>query len=259
MVKTNLTLIVELAKRDLREKYAGSVLGLWWNILWPVVLLFIYVVVFGEVMGMRLAGKENFRTLYGIYLASGLFPWMAFANILSRTTSIFLDRRHFLQKLSLRLEDLILYVVVSESLTFIINYGIFILVWVFMGGKPSANLIWVPVWYYFLVVLSCSLGTILATLTVFLRDLKEVTNIALQLWFWFTPIVYMKEVLPSGFQKWIGYNPVYPAIEALQQIFVRGSCNFSLSMVLYFIVIHLILGLSFFFLKKMEKDIRDFL
>jgi len=67
------------------------------------------------------------------------------------------------------------------------------------------------------------LGLIFSTLNVFLRDIGQVLIIALQLWMWLTPIVYVEEILPSQFRAALRYNPAYPFIAALHRMIVGGQ------------------------------------
>ena len=65
------------------------------------------------------------------------------------------------------------------------------------------------------------LGLIFSTLNVFLRDIGQVLIIALQLWMWLTPIVYVEEILPTRLQAALHYNPAYPFIDALHRMIVK--------------------------------------
>ena len=65
---------------DLRGRYVGSSLGLFWSVIHPLVMILIYTVVFSQVMGAKLAGSSD-RYAYGIYLCAALLPWLAFQEV----------------------------------------------------------------------------------------------------------------------------------------------------------------------------------
>ena len=96
-------------------------------------------------------------------------------------------------------------------------------------------------------------------LVVFIRDLKEVVAIAFQIWFWFTPIVYVFDILPSGIQQVLIWNPMRAVVSGYHDIFVyqRIPSFFFLSLVL--IVSIALIVLDYVIFKKLEKDIRDFI
>ena len=98
-----------------------------------------------------------------------------------------------------------------------------------------------------------------ATLTVFIRDLKEIVGIILQLWFWFTPIVYVREILPEFVRRIMVFNPAYIFIESYQRIFVFNDIPSVKSLLLLAVLTHLMLGLAYLTFRFLEKDVRDFL
>ena len=94
----NLSLLIELTKRDFTERYSGSVLGVFWTFLWPLVNIFVYIVIFSQVMGARLQGSSSTYS-YGIYLVAGILPWTAFANTVSRSATVLVDKKHIISKI----------------------------------------------------------------------------------------------------------------------------------------------------------------
>ena len=252
-------LILELAKRDFTERYAGSVLGVIWAFIWPLVMIAIYTLVFSRVMDAKLPGISSVYS-YSIYLISGLLPWTAFTNTVTRASTVFLDKRHLISKVSMPLPRLPLYVVISETVTFVVSMS-FYLIFMILTGVPMTLklLLLVPFVYAVQQIFAFSLGFLCATLSVFLRDLRELVNIIMQLWFWFTPIIYMKELLPSFAQRLLLLNPATYFIDSYHQIFFFDQLpDFRLLIVLT-VMGHILLLMAYTFFKKLEKEVRDFL
>ena len=254
----NLSLIIELTKRDFTERFAGSILGFWWSFIWPLVNLFIYIVIFGQLMGGRLPGSSNIYA-YIVYLSAGLIPWTAFSNSLARSSSVFVDKRHIITKIKVSLPSLLIYIILSETITFIITLGLFFIFLLLTHWSFSFHLILLPFVYYLQCLFVFGLGLFFATLTVFLRDLKEIVGIILQLWFWFTPIVYVKDILPEFVKKIIVYNPAFVIIESYQRIFVFHDAPAMRSVLILTILVHVLIFISYVIFRKLEKDVRDFL
>jgi lipopolysaccharide transport system permease protein len=248
--------LIELTKRDFVERYSGSVLGVFWSFIWPLVSIFIYIVIFSQVMSARLPGISY---NYGIYLAAGLLPWTAFANTVSRTSTIFVDKKHIISKVHVPLSSLPIYIVMSESLTFLITLSIFLVFLLAMHVPLDRALIFLPFVYLVQQIFAFSLGFLIAVFHTFLRDLKEFTGILLQIWFWFTPIVYVLDILPDYLKGYLVLNPAFLFVEAYHDIFVFARTpNFIHLMALTFLG-HGIWMAAYFIFKKLEKDIRDFL
>ncbi|GAB6142737.1 ABC transporter permease [Desulfocicer niacini] len=254
----NFSFIIEITKRDFAERFAGSVLGSMWAIIWPVVNLFIYIVIFGKIMGARLPGTSDMNA-YGIYLASGLIPWAAFAATITRSTSAFIDKKHIISKVNTSLPSLLLHINLSETITFVISMMVFFLILTLQEYNFHKSMILIPFLYYLQQLLALAIGLFTAVLNVFIRDVREITGVFLQLWFWFTPIVYVSEILPEIVQKALVYNPAYIIIQSYQRIFAFDDYPPLHALFLVTIATHALLIFSFTIFRYLEKDIRDFL
>jgi len=258
MIALNTSSLWDLTKRDFSERFAGSVLGAIWALIWPLVNLTIYIVIFGRFMGARLPGTSD-TYAYGIYVACGLLPWTALAGTIGRSTSVFLDKRHIISKVSVSLPALLLVINLSESITFAISMGFFFIFLLITGYNLNEHLILLPFLFLLQQLFAFGFGLLTATLTVFLRDLREVVGIVLQLWFWFTPIVYVSEILPDVVKKFMIYNPAYVLIESYHRIFVFNDAPSIKSLIVLTFVAHGLICFSYYIFRALEKDVRDFL
>ena len=258
MSTLNASFVLELTKRDFKERFAGSVLGSLWTLIWPLVSLFIYLVIFGKLMGARLPGTSDING-YGIYLAAGLIPWTSFAGTINRSASAFLDKKHIISKVNISLPSLILQINLSESVTYLLSM-LFLFIFLIIKGHPfHRGLLLLPFIYYLQQLLALGLGLFAAVLTVFIRDVRETTGVITQLWFWFTPIVYVIDILPDFAKTLVMYNPVYILIESYQRIFVFNDYPSFSSLITLTVITHFILFLAYAMFRHLEKDIRDFL
>jgi lipopolysaccharide transport system permease protein len=256
--RKNFGLILELAKRDFIERYSGSALGFTWSFIYPLINIFIYMVIFGSLMGARLSGNTSIWG-YGVYLVAGLVPWTAFANTVTRSSTVFLDKKNIIAKIHVDLPTLPLFIVISETITFIVTFVIFFLILLVARVPLSWYLLLIPVIYLIQQVFAYALGFFLAMFVVFLRDLKEVVTIAFLIWFWFTPIVYVFNILPAFVQNILIWNPMTAVVSAYHDIFVyqRMPGFLYLSLALIGSIVLIVLDYAIF--KKLEKDIRDFI
>lgn len=253
-----MSLLIELTKRDFTERYSGSVLGVFWTFIWPLVNIFVYTVIFSRIMGARLQGASSTYS-YGIYLIAGILPWTAFANTVSRSATIFADKKGIISKIKVSLPSLPLYIVMSESITFLITLFIY-MVFLLMTGTPlRITLVFLPVIYLVQQIFAFSLGFLITIFHVFIRDLKEITGIVLQIWFWFTPIVYVYDILPAFAKNLVAFNPAFLFIKAYQDIFVLNQVPDFVNLLKLSIMAHLLLLAGYVIFKKLERDIRDFL
>jgi lipopolysaccharide transport system permease protein len=208
-------------QREFQSKYRNSLLGAAWTIINPLTMIVVYTVIFSQIMRAKLPGLDSAYG-YSIYLCAGVITWGLFAEIVSRSQSMFLDNANMLKKLSFPRVTLPLIVVLNAALNFAIILGLFLVFMVLSGNFPGwAMLAVIPV-LVIQIIFASGLGMVLGVLNVFFRDVGQFFGIFLQFWFWLTPIVYPANILPEGVKALMVFNPMYPLISSYQGIFVQG-------------------------------------
>jgi lipopolysaccharide transport system permease protein len=254
----NLSLVLELTKRDYRERYAGSVFGTAWAFIKPLVPLFIYIGVFGKLMGARMPDATG-PFAYSIYVASGLVAWVAFSGSVLRGASVFLEKRHIIAKVQVSLPTLLVFINLAEIVTYLITMAFFLLFLLCIPYQFSWHILLLPLIFYLQQILAFGLGMLAAVFVVFLRDLKEFLDITMQLWFWTTPIVYVKSILPERVAKLIALNPFTAITDAYHAIFVYKTQPDFGTLLVVSVIAHLVVILAYYCVKSLEMDIRDVL
>ncbi len=204
--------VLGMASREFRARYLGSVLGSVWAVLHPLTLVFIYTVVFGQLMKSRIPGIDD-AIGYGVFLCAGIFTWTSFTEILQRSVTVFLENGNLLKKMSFPRAALPAIVLVSALVNFAIVFSILLVLLLLAGRFPG----W-PV-----LGLLPLLGTALGVVNVFFRDVAHLLAIALQLWFWFTPIVYPISILGERMQTLVHLNPMTDLVAGYQGILLHGT------------------------------------
>jgi len=257
----NISLLLNFTKQDLIDRYSGSILGGAWSFILPLVNILIFVLVFSKIMGAKLAvfGAEFTPYGYSIYLVAGILAWTAFSNSVVRTTNIFKEKASLIAKVNISLSLLPLYILLTETVIFVISMSFFGLFLLLIDFPLSWHWLFIPVLYALQQLLAYSLGFVFATLSVFIRDIRELVNVMIQLWFWCTPIVYVIHILPEFAQQLFHFNPMYIIISAYREviIFHRLPELGSLAILLSLSIGLLLVALYSF--RKLERDVRDFI
>lgn len=208
-------------RRDFQSRYQNSLLGVAWTVLNPLAMIVVYTVIFAQIMKARLPGLDT-AFGYSIYLCAGILTWGLFAEIVTRSQTVFIDNAQLLKKLSFPRISLPVIVVSNALVNFAIVFGLFTAFLLVSGNFPGwPFLALVPV-LGVLVLFALGLGIVLGVLNVFFRDVGQFFGIALQFWFWLTPIVYPPTVLPEAIRPLLSLNPMARVIGACQQILVQG-------------------------------------
>lgn len=213
--------ILGSVKREFQLKYRNSMLGAAWTVINPLAMIFVYTVIFSQVMQAKLPGA-NSSFAYSIYLCSGLLIWGLFAEIVTRSQTVFLENANLLKKLSFPRICLLIITALNALLNFSIIFSLFTVFLIVSGNFPGwIYLALIPV-FMILIAFSVGLGVMLGVLNVFFRDVGQLFGVILQFWFWFTPIIYPASILPDFARHFQVFNPMAVITAACQQILVTG-------------------------------------
>lgn len=214
--------VLGMASREFRARYLGSALGSVWAVLHPLTLVFVYTVIFGHLMRSRLPGVDD-AVGYGVFLCAGIFTWAAFTEILQRSVTVFLENGNLLKKMSFPRAALPAIVLLSALVNFAIVFGVLLLVLLALGRFPGWPVLGLLPLLVVQQSIALGLGTALGVVNVFFRDVAHLLAIGLQLWFWFTPIVYPLGILSERMQALVRLNPMTDIVAGYQGILLHGS------------------------------------
>ena len=190
-------LIMAFVARDLRGRYIGSMMGIFWTVIHPLAQILVFSIIFSIINRGRLVGLEEGQPLaYTIFLCAGLLPWIAFQEYLMRVTGVFISNANLIKKIQFPAEILVIQELFSSLITLGISFSLFTVIIIFFGGwRPTPHILLLPGIVALQVFFSLSIAFAMATLNVFLRDIGQILGVVLMAWFWLTPIVYPSSII----------------------------------------------------------------
>ncbi len=216
MLKTLLNhrqLLWELVWRDIRSRYIGSLAGLFWSLLNPLLQLGLYTVIFSLVLGQRFAEADSTGD-FALYLFCGLLPWMTLQESLVRSAGIWIENAGLIKKARFPLELLPAARVISAALHQLLASLLFVAVLITTGSLNWGWLVLFPLALFVQSLLMHGLAVAGACLNVFFRDVSQFLGIGSMALFWMTPIVYPKSKAPGVFLTVLNLNPLTHMVEA---------------------------------------------
>lgn len=214
--------VLQSIRNELVSRFSRSKLGGFWIILNPLSQVLIYALILSNILAAKLPGVAH-QYGYAVYLMAGLLGWTFFHEIISRCLNIFIEHGNLIKKMSFPKVTLPVIAIgsclINNLFLFISMLGIFFL----LGHQFTITMLWLIPLTLVLIVLAVGIGLILGVMNVFLRDIGQVTPVILQMLFWLTPIVYPVTIIPESHQRWLNLNPLYPIINAYQEILVYGG------------------------------------
>jgi ABC-2 type transport system permease protein len=185
-------ILSNLVRKDVKVKYKSSVLGAAWSMLNPILYLGVFTLVFKVIL-------PNKVPQFPVYLLSGLLAWNLFSSSLSFAARSVVDNGNLINKMYFPRELLPLASMGTALVDFALQalvLAIFMLV--FRYRFWGANLLLLPLAFVALVAFTNALALWVSALNVRYRDTQHLVQLALLLWFWFTPVVYPSGLLASG-------------------------------------------------------------
>lgn len=212
----NRGLLWQMTKRDFRQRYLGSYLGILWAFIQPAVTVFIFWFVFQ--VGFKSIPVDNFP--FVLWLICGMFPWFFISDGINGAALAIVENSFLVKKVVFRVEILPMVKIMSAFIVHAFFIGVLFLMFLLYGyGVSIYNLQFV---YYTFAMIALVLGIswITSALMVFLRDIGQLVAMVMQLAFWGTPIFWSLRMIPPEYQFVFKINPVYYLVEGYRQSFI---------------------------------------
>jgi len=204
-------------RTELRSKFVRSRLGGLWMILNPLAQVVIFAFVLSAVLSAKLPGINN-RYAYAIYLMAGTLGWSLFSEIMGRCVTVFVDNANILKKLAFPRVALPCIVVGSAIVNNVLLFLAVIFIFGLLGHVPGLALFTLPVIMAVTIALALGVGLMLGVLNVFIRDIGQVVPVVMQFLYWFTPVVYMANIIPAEYRPWLSLNPLVTIVTAYHDV-----------------------------------------
>jgi ABC-type polysaccharide/polyol phosphate export permease len=217
-------LLLTLLRRELRVKYKGSSLGILWSYLYPLAMVGVYTLVF-SVLWHAVNGIPH----YPLFVLVGIAVWTFFQAALQLASASIVANGHLIRNVRFPREVIPAAVVLSQAVASVVMFAVLIPVsLVIVPDSVRTAALTVPIFGAFLL-LTLGLGWLVATATVFFRDVEHLLAVLFLPWFFLTPVLYSLDTLPrAANHPWLIHllrygNPVTPYIEAFRGALVQGQ------------------------------------
>ena len=245
-----------LVKRDVANRYKGSLLGRLWPILHPLGQLLIYTFVFSIVLKIKFGASAS-TSNFAVYFMAGMIPWSIFAESISRSTTVILENPNFVTKVLFPTEVLPLVNLFSAVCTQFLAFAILLVTVGFINGgiHPTIALMILP--FTCLVAFSAGISWMLASFGVFVRDTRHLVSLALQAGMYATPILYPSSSVPKDYQWVLALNPLAGIIDDSRRLMLEGVMPDWNRFVGYSIVSLVTCFVGLYFFLKTKKSFAD--
>lgn len=230
-------LICELVAKDLRVRYSRPVLGFFWSVLSPLLIVGIFYLVFSVILRVEIREAP-----FILYLMSAVFPWRFFQDSVLTSTTSLIDNKNLIKESNFPQHLVPLSVVLSNFINFLPSLGILLVTSIiYLKGLPIyIVLLPVVIMAHFIITISISL--IVSIIYIKFRDIKYILDAALQMMFYLTPAFYPISLIRDSFGDiWLKayvLNPFVGILDLYRSAILKGyyTANADLDYLSLFIV-----------------------
>lgn len=220
----NRRLTMELAKRELLDRYAGQLFGSAWAVLHPALTVLVFLFMFGEVLKVKLGGanlpvNNDFTT----YLLSGLLPWLVIQEVMTRGSSLIVNNAHLVKQVAFPLDVLPIKTIPSAFVILMVGFGLLIVYTLIFVGPLHWTYVLVPYLVVMLGFLCVGMALLLSALGVFMRDLKDIVQVFAFVGIYVSPVFYTLDTVPGKLRILVLMNPFTSTILTFQDALFYGA------------------------------------
>ncbi|USX11020.1 ABC transporter permease [Paraburkholderia fungorum] len=255
---THRHLLFQLVRRDIAGRYRGSLFGIIWAFLNPLLMLSVYTVVFGMFLHARWSGTSN-SLQFSVVLFAGLIVFNFFAECLNRAPMLISGHVNYVKKVMFPLE-LLPWMIVGTSL---FHAGISLVVWTvfsaFVYGTVHWTLIFLPLIFVPLTFMVVGVCWIISSLGVYLRDIGQIIGVLTSIVMFLCPIFYAIESLPKPFQALLLLNPLTFIIQQARSVMIDGAMPDFRALAIYTVASVVFAWLSLAWFQRAREGFADVL
>ena len=214
-------LILSLTRRELTARYRGSVLGMLWTLLTPIVMIAIFTIIFSGIFKAKF-GNSSSQWDYALYLFCGLLPWNAFQESLQLSSSTIVGHANLVKRVVFPLETLPISLTFAAVANQMFGTIVLLVAIAILRHEVHATIVFLPVILVPQLIATLGLAWFVASVGVFIRDIVQGISLVLMAWMYLTPIIYPESLVPAAYRSAINLNPFTALVRNYRRILLEG-------------------------------------
>ena len=245
-------LLYFLILKDIKARYAQSVIGVGWAIIQPLFFMLVFTVIFG-----KLAKIDSEGVPYQIFSFTALVPWTFFSNAMSDSSNSLSANLALITNIYIPRILIPLSATIGKFIDFFISFLILIGLLVFYQYLPDQKILLIFMYIFLMFMSAFAFGLILGTMAIQYRDIKYALPFGIQLFMYASPVAYSTNMLPEKYHVIYALNPMVTVIEGFRNIFLNtGNISFEM-IVVSFSTSFLLMLIGVVYFSKTERIFAD--
>lgn len=223
LLKCHRDLVIEMARREISERYSGQVLGTYWAIGHPLFLIGLYVFIFAFVFKQKIGGTVEMPLDYTTYLLSGLVPWMTIQEVMNKSCTSVTSNSALVKQTIFPLEALPAKGILAALPTQCVSLTLLLVYVLGTHGSLPWTYLLLPVVMLIQIGIMLGIAFFLSSVGVFLRDTKDVVQLLGVAGMYLLPIFYLPTWVPEVFKPFLYLNPFSYLVWCYQDVLYFGQ------------------------------------
>lgn len=250
-------LIKQLAQRDIMARYKGSVLGLGWGLLFPLLILLAYTFVFRTVFKARWPNGGDSTTEFALQVFTGLIVFNLFSDLLNRAPRLVLEQPNLVKKVIFPLEILPWVALCNGFFHAFLSLIILLLALMVIGPGLTPWALATPLIFMATVPTLLGVAWLLSSLGVFIKDVGHAMGPTVTMLMFMSPVLYPAESLPPNMRALLWLNPLTLPIESLRDVLLKNRPPHWGALAIYMLVGLVFSYLSYRFFDRLKPAFSD--
>jgi lipopolysaccharide transport system permease protein len=215
-------LLRALIEREVIGRYRGSIAGLLWSFLNPLLMLLVYTFVFSVVFKVRWGTDNDSNTQFALLVFTGMMVFNLFSECLTRAPGLILSHVNYVKKVVFPLDMLPCVMLGAVLFHTLVSFAVWLLFHLLAFGLPPPTALLFPLVLLPLVLFTLGLSWVLASLGVYLRDVSQVIGVLMSALLLMSAVFYPLSALPEAYRHWLYLNPLTLVIESSRDVLIWG-------------------------------------
>lgn len=248
MTKNQIELLCFLTLRELSVKYRGSMLGILWAIVNPVLLATVFTLFFSVVFEARWSEQIETTAEHGFLIYTGLLLHLFISEVLTKSPISVAGKPNFVKKIAFPLWLLPLTTTVCALTQLFMGFITLFVFMYFIGQTPSASAFFIIIYIFPLFFMALGIALLFSAIGVYLPDVQQIATVLATVLLFISPVFFSLEKLPEDIQTLALLNPMSYAIENVRAVIFNNGMPELLPLSLYYLASALVAltGLTIF-------------
>jgi lipopolysaccharide transport system permease protein len=256
----NRWLTFQMAQREVVGRYRGSMMGLLWSFLSPLLMLAVYTFVFSVVFQVRWGeGREQTNVQFAVVLFAGLIAHSLLAEVLNRAPGLVVSNANYVKRVIFPLEILPLVTTCAAMFHALVSLIVLLAAMVTVSGVLPWTFILAPIVFLPLAIMALGAAWGLAAFGVYLRDIGHTVALVTTALLFLSPIFFPLEALPEAYRGLIAFNPLTFIVEEARKVLIWGELPDWFGLARYTLIACIVAWIGFMCFSKLKRGFADVL